>query len=148
LDQRETTVRPALAIRDHRIATASAAPVAATMTKSMMLVGAPAAPPSADCTSWRLICCPRLSGPPLKTAPPEGRKVIAPFFELLSQKLQYLKFGAALPPSTLMSATPPDPPSARTMFRYPVGMAEYGCGRAAPQPSSGPKLVPLGNAPE
>jgi len=57
-------------------------------------------------------------------APPEGRNVIAPRCELVSQKLQYLKLGAALPPSTLMSATPPEPPSARTMFTYPVGIPE------------------------
>src|SRR5207247_604817 len=127
---------------DHRTATASPAPVAATMTKSMMLVGAPATPPSTERTSWRLICSPTPTGPPVKMAPADARKVIAPCFELVSQKLQYLKLGAALPPSTVMSATPPDPPSARTMFRYPVGIAEYGGGSADPQPSSGPKLVP------
>src|SRR5207237_6688666 len=79
-----------------------------------------------------------VAGPPLKTAPPEGRKVIAAIFEEL-QKLQKLKAGAE-PPSLGTEAMPP---SGR--LRKPVGMPESGTGSAWPHPPEGPKLTPSGS---
>ena len=62
----------------------------------------------------------------------------------VSQKLQYLKLGLAVPPSATTVQVVPLP----TRVLVPVGMPQYGIASAVPGPPGfGPKLVPGGSVP-